>query len=191
VDRRGLLRCAAALAMPTGVAGCAELLGTRAPGAAESGSRSAVTGPTSRSPEPAQSSAPSAGDSRIAQVVELTNAARRRQGLSSLVADPRLAAAAQAHSEDMVRRHYFAHVDPDGKSPADRVESRGYQWSVVAENIAAGPRTPEEVVTAWMNSPEHRANILDARITQIGVGYATANDEYGTYWTQDFGRPLG
>jgi uncharacterized protein YkwD len=173
------------------VAGCDTLVGGRGPE-----STAATRPPTTEStgsqaaaaPSPSASATPAADSARLDRVVELTNDERRGQGLAPLTIDPRLMAAAQLHSADMARRHYFAHVDPDGKSPGDRVEAQGYRWSVVAENIAAGPRTPEDVIAAWMNSPEHRANILDSRLTQIGVGYATADDEYGTYWTQDFGR---
>lgn len=123
------------------------------------------------------------------EVVRLTNAERRSHGLVALTAEPRLAAAAQAHNDDMVARAYFAHESPEGGSVADRVRAAGYVYGVVAENIAAGQRTPQEVVAGWMDSPGHRANLLNRDVRQIGVGF-TVGGSYGTMWTQVFGRPL-
>ena len=95
---------------------------------------------------------------------------------------------AQAHSEDMARREYFSHTNPDGRSPFDRMTAAGYKYSLAAENIAAGQTTPHSVIDAWMNSPGHRANILNCGLTEIGVGYATGGS-YRHYWTQAFGTP--
>ena len=99
----------------------------------------------------------------LGEVVDRTNAERARHGLRALTVDQRLAAAAQAHSADMVRRGFFAHESPDGRQVWDRAVAAGYAYRKVAENIAAGQRTAEEVVRGWMDSPGHRANILDAR----------------------------
>jgi uncharacterized protein YkwD len=125
----------------------------------------------------------------LAEVVAATNAERTRRGLVALNVEARLAGAAQAHSDDMARRNFFAHESPEGRSVADRVRAFGYRYRVVAENIAAGQRTADEVVTGWMNSPGHRANILNAEVRQIGVGLA-AGGTYGTCWTQVFGTLL-
>ena len=122
------------------------------------------------------------------QVVTLTNAQRAGAGCPALTVDATLTSVAQAHSQDMAVRRYFDHNSPDGRSPFDRMTAAGYQFRAAAENIAAGQRTPQEVVTAWMNSAGHRANILNCGLTQIGVGYATGGS-YGSYWTQDFGTP--
>jgi hypothetical protein len=124
----------------------------------------------------------------LGEVVERTNAERARHGLAPLTTDARLAAAAQAHSADMVRRGFFAHENPDGKQVWDRAVAAGYAYRKVAENIAAGQRTAEEVVHGWMESPGHRANILDRDLTQIGVGRAEGGS-YDVYWTQVFGTP--
>jgi uncharacterized protein YkwD len=124
----------------------------------------------------------------LAEVVTRTNAERARHGLRPLTVEARLARAAQAHSVDMVRRAFFAHENPDGKQVWDRAVAAGYPYRKVAENIAAGQRTPEEVVLGWLNSPGHRANILDGELTQIGVGCAEGGT-YGVYWTQVFGTP--
>jgi len=124
----------------------------------------------------------------LGEVVDRTNAERARHGLRALSVDQRLAAAAQAHSADMVRRAFFAHESPDGRQVWDRAVAAGYAYRKVAENIAAGQRTAEEVVRGWMGSPGHRANILDGDLTQIGVGRAEGGS-YGVYWTQVFGTP--
>ena len=125
----------------------------------------------------------------LAEVVALTNAQRSAHGLGPLTADGRLAAAAQGHNDDMVARGFFAHESPDGASVADRVRAAGYSYGVVAENIAAGQRTAADVVQGWMDSPGHRANILNRDVTHTGVGF-TAGGPYGTTWTQVLGRPL-
>lgn len=142
--------------------------------------------------------APARGDNRdgagsgaagpLGEVVERTNAERARHGLRALTVDQRLAAAAQGHSADMVHRGFFAHESPDGRQVWDRAVAAGYAYRKVAENIAAGQRTAEEVVRGWMESPGHRANILDRDLTQIGVGRAEGGS-YGVYWTQVFGTP--
>ncbi|WP_041939742.1 MULTISPECIES: CAP domain-containing protein [Frankia] len=124
--------------------------------------------------------------SMLAQVVTLTNIEREREGLAPLAVDARLAAAAESHSRDMAARGFFAHTSPDGRTVSDRVTDLGYRYARVAENIAAGQTTAEEVVAGWMQSPGHRANILIPQLRQIGVGHATGG-EYGTYWTQVFG----
>lgn len=122
------------------------------------------------------------------EVVDATNVERSRRGLAALSVDARLDVAAQQHSADMVRRGFFAHQNPDGAQVWDRALAAGYPYRKVAENIAAGQRDAAEVVHGWMNSPGHRANILDGELTQIGVGLAPGGP-YGTTWTQVFGTP--
>ncbi|MEU3901573.1 CAP domain-containing protein [Streptomyces sp. NPDC045251] len=121
-----------------------------------------------------------------AEVVDLTNRERVRAGLAALAADPRLTAAAQAHSTDMVARDFYSHTDPDGGKPWDRAAAAGAARRTVGENIACGQRSPADVVEGWMNSPGHRANILKADFTHIGIGLA-GGGRAGTYWTQLFG----
>jgi uncharacterized protein YkwD len=120
------------------------------------------------------------------EVVALTNAERAQAGCGALAIDARLTAAAQAHSVDMAINNYFDHISLDGQTPFQRIAAAGYTFSVAAENIAGGQRTPRDVVAGWMNSAGHRANILNCSLSQIGVGFATGGS-YGTYWTQDFG----
>ena len=133
------------------------------------------------------SGVPASGSSTD-QVVSLTNAERAAAGCPALTVDGKLTAVAQAHSADMAARGYFDHSDREGHTPFDRMTAAGYVYRAAAENIAAGQRTPADVLEAWMNSPGHRANILNCALTQIGVGYATGGS-YGSYWTQDFGTP--
>jgi hypothetical protein len=129
------------------------------------------------------------------RVVELTNVERAQQGLAPLTFNPQLAAAAQVHSANMGIRDFIAHTDPvDGTKADNRVTSQGYNYQTVAENIAGGQPTPEQVVLEWMNSPEHRVNILSPAVTEIGVGYHFEVDDTGDvnffhYWTQVFATP--
>ncbi|MGC0333916.1 uncharacterized protein YkwD/stress response protein SCP2 [Streptomyces sp. SAI-170] len=121
-----------------------------------------------------------------AEVVALTNVERATAGLPPLAADPLLTRAAQAHSADMVARDFYAHTAPDGSRPWDRAAAAGAARRSIGENIACGQRSPAEVVTGWMNSPGHRANILRPDFTHIGIGFA-GGGRAGTYWTQLFG----
>lgn len=121
-----------------------------------------------------------------AEVITLTNSERTRAGLPPLSADPRLTAAAQGHSADMVARAFYAHTSPDGGEPWHRAAAAGSTHRSVGENIACGQRSAAEVVRGWMNSPGHRANILTPGFTHIGVGFV-GGGAAGTYWTQLFG----
>ncbi|WP_428933890.1 CAP domain-containing protein [Streptomyces sp. ACT015] len=121
-----------------------------------------------------------------AEVVDLTNAERARAGLRPLAVDPLLRVAAQAHSADMVARAFYSHTSPEGGQPWDRAAAAGATRRSIGENIACGQRSAAEVVEGWMNSPGHRANILTADFTHIGVGFE-GGGAAGTYWTQLFG----
>ncbi|WP_277877969.1 CAP domain-containing protein [Tolypothrix sp. FACHB-123] len=115
------------------------------------------------------------------RVLELTNIERSKQGLAPLKANKELNYAADKYAELMSDKNYFNHTGPDGTSPWDRMKAVGFQAQVMGENIAVGQQTPEQVVKAWMNSPGHRANILNGKFTQLGVG------EDDKYWVQNFG----
>lgn len=132
----------------------------------------------------------------INRVVELSNIERSKFGLSPLTFNPLLAQAAQTHSQNMALQDFYDHTGLDGSEPWDRVRATGYQYSSMAENIYASPTTPETAVEGWMNSPGHRANILNPDIQEIGVGYYylendTGNVNWNHYWTQVFAAPLG
>ena len=124
-------------------------------------------------------------DPAVAEVVRLVNVARADAGCRALRVDTRLATAARLHSEDMARQSYFSHTSLDGRTPWDRMRTQGYT-NGSGENIAAGYGTPAAVMTGWMNSSGHRANILNCSSAAIGVGIGKGGS-YGTYWTQDFG----
>lgn len=128
------------------------------------------------------------------EVLRLTNLFRQQNGLQPLTLNSQLTAAAQTHSQNMGNLDFFSHTGADGSSSGQRVSASGYRWSAVGENIAAGYATPDAVVNGWINSPGHRANILNANYRDIGIGYFyLANDtgrvNWQTYWTQNFGKP--
>jgi uncharacterized protein YkwD len=85
----------------------------------------------------------------------------------------------------MAARDYFDHTSPDGKDPGDRITAAGYQWTTYGENIARGQQTPAAVMDSWMNSPGHRANILNCSFKEIGLGVHEGSG--GPWWTQVFG----
>ena len=133
-----------------------------------------------------------------AAVLCLLNRERAAHGLRALRGNARLRHAAQGHSRDMARRHYFEHDTPDGRTMVDRVRAAGYLHSgrswTVGENIAwgSGPfATPAHVVDMWMHSPGHRANILRRAYREIGIGIVrdTPVDGVGegATYTTDFG----
>jgi uncharacterized protein YkwD len=108
---------------------------------------------------------------------------------------------AQGHSENMAVDDYFSHEGPGGTTPLSRMQAAGYIYSSkigyeIGENIAWGTlwlATPKSIVESWMQSPEHRANILDANYRETGIGVsphapaARAEGEPGALYTQDFG----
>jgi uncharacterized protein YkwD len=116
------------------------------------------------------------------QVLALVNAQRAAAGCGALAGDAALASVARAHSADMRDRGFFDHVNPDGLDPFDRAERAGL--SARAENIASGQQDAATVMDAWMNSAGHRANILNCRLTRLGVGMADGPG--GPWWTQLF-----
>ncbi|WP_051966637.1 CAP domain-containing protein [Kitasatospora mediocidica] len=121
-----------------------------------------------------------------ARVIALVNQHRRQAGCGPLTADRRLDSLAQSLSDDMAGRGFFDHTDPDGHSPWDRARAASIGY-LGGENIARGQPTPEAVVTAWMDSPGHRANLLDCRFTTLGTGLHQGPG--GPWWTEDFGYP--
>jgi uncharacterized protein YkwD len=102
--------------------------------------------------------------------VDLANRHRASLGLPPLVWDADAARVAQAHSEDMVARRYFAHLDPDGRRSAQRLTEASIGWSTAGENIAFGYDDGGEVFEAWMASPGHRANLENPAFRRHGVG---------------------
>jgi uncharacterized protein YkwD len=131
----------------------------------------------------------------------LVNRERTAHGENPLRLNPALEKTAQAHTEDMAFGDYFEHVGPRGDTPVSRMRAAGYIYNSqvgyeVGENIAWGTlwlATPRAIVAAWMASPGHRANILDARFRDTGVGVwprapeSLSHGEAGAIYTQDFG----
>jgi uncharacterized protein YkwD len=130
----------------------------------------------------------------------LINRERTDRGLVALRVDPLLQGIAVAHSADMIARDYFAHTTPSGDTAPQRILDSGYVPTgagyTIGENIAYGTgslSTPRSIVTAWMNSPGHRANILDPSYRQTGLGalaqvpVSFSHRRAGGIYTQDFG----
>jgi uncharacterized protein YkwD len=96
---------------------------------------------------------------------------------------------ALGHASDMADNDYFEHTDLSGHTPADRVRAVGYREKLVGENIAFGPRTADEVVQGWLDSPGHCENIMDPRFVEMGVAFAPAHRKRGLYWVQVLTQP--
>ncbi|WP_435213593.1 sigma-70 family RNA polymerase sigma factor [Streptomyces sp. bgisy034] len=177
---------------------------SRSPSQSASPSKKATP---SKTPEPAKKSTPaprptptptrtasstpqaqSAPTDTVGQVVALVNKERANAGCGPLQEDSLLNKSSQGHSEDMAARDFFDHTNPDGADPGQRITAAGYRWSTYGENIAMGQQTPAAVMESWMNSPGHRANILNCSFKDIGVGIH--NGPGGPWWTQNFGAKL-
>ena len=125
---------------------------------------------------------PDAAPTLRAAVLCLLNAERTRHGLGPLVEDPALRLAAERHSADMARRDYFEHRSPEGVEPWMRIGAAGYRAGLVGENLAWGEAargTPARAMELWMHSEGHRANVLEPRYTQVGIGLAFDAPEPG------------
>lgn len=116
------------------------------------------------------------------EVIRLVNAERTQRGLVPLTENWELSRVARWKSQDMKNARYFSHTSPTYGTPFQMIRAFGLSYRSAGENIAMGYATPAAVVEGWMNSAGHRANILNASYTQIGVGYVAS----GHYWTQMF-----
>lgn len=98
--------------------------------------------------------------------------------------------AAAGHSAEMAAKNYFSHTSQDGRSFSQRITGAGYAWRAVGENIAAGQTSVAQVMTAWVNSPGHCANLMNRNFTEVGVA-CVKNDasSYRYYWTMDLAQP--
>ncbi|ABX42308.1 CAP domain-containing protein [Lachnoclostridium phytofermentans] len=117
------------------------------------------------------------------QVVKLVNEERAKNGLSPLTIDKSVESAALVRSKEIEKS--FSHTRPNGSTFSTALKEQGVNYMAAGENIAWGQKSPEEVMQAWMNSEGHRANILNAKFTKIGVGYYQ-NSNGTKYWTQLF-----
>ena len=116
------------------------------------------------------------------EVIRLVNEIRAENGLKALTYDWELSRVARYKSQDMKDNGYFSHTSPVYGTPFQMIKNFGISYRSAGENIAKGYSTPQAVVNGWMNSSGHRANILNANYTHIGVGYVAS----GNYWTQMF-----
>lgn len=138
--------------------------------------------------------APAFGDRNalVAEIVRLTNIERVKRGAPPLTLNRKLNKSAQFHADFMTKHDCMAHRCPNGPDLGRRALDAGYAWRTVAENIAGGQQSPAQVVAGWMDSPGHRANILNPQLREIGVGYAFLDRDAGKavyrhYWVQNFG----
>ena len=154
------------------------------PSTPSSGKESGGTGSGEGADRPTASATPDPETDAEAEVLSLVNQERAKAGCRPVKADPELAGLAGDFSEDMARRGFFDHDTPDGKSPWDRAEARGIS-GLGGENIARGQANAQSVMDSWMQSPGHKANILNCDYRTLGVGAHFA--EGGPWWTQDFG----
>ncbi|MFJ9341641.1 CAP domain-containing protein [Streptomyces sp. NPDC101733] len=143
--------------------------------------------PVAPKPPAAKPSTPAPDGGRAAEeaaVLTLVNQARAQAGCVPVRANPPLAALAGAFSKDMAVRGFFDHTDPDGNTPWTRADKAGLS-GLGGENIARGQGDAASVMQAWMNSPGHKANILNCEFRTLGVGVYLGSG--GPWWTQDFG----
>ena len=179
-----MLRRAAVLALPIALA-------VAAPAGAVT-ARAAVTA----CPSAASSPAPGSIEQSERTTLCLLNLERSSRGLRPLRDNGRLARAAAGHSRDMVRRNFFSHVSPGGSTMVQRIRQAGYlsgsRSYTMGENLAWGTGSlgsPLKIVDSWMRSPGHRANILQPRFQEIGVGVVPGSPgrDTGATYTTNFG----
>ena len=168
---------------------------TASPSATPEASVTATPAPTT-APATSASIASSAADQVLrAELLTLVNRARatpRSCGGTAFAAAPAvtestaLDSAAAAYAVRMATEGFFAHESPDGSTMVARLNAVGVRDTFMRENIAAGQRDADAVMTAWLQSPGHCANLMAADVTRIGLGHAMSTGKYGQYWVQDF-----
>ncbi len=127
----------------------------------------------------------------VSALTDETNFQRMESSLSELHVNSLLQVAAQAKADDMAAKSYFSHTSPDGVTPWYWFKRAGYTFSYAGENLAINFSDSQDVTNAWMNSPEHRANILNTNFTEIGMATAqgTYNGSPAIYIVELFGTP--
>jgi hypothetical protein len=129
------------------------------------------------------------------ELLQNTTIERARNQKNDLVINRQLTAAAQAKANDMVQQNYWAHNAPDGKTPWKYLEDSQYTYESAGENLAYGFANSGQIVTGWMNSPEHRANILNGNYQEVGFGITNADNFQGkgpaTVVVAIYGEPAG
>ncbi|MCB1139841.1 MAG: CAP domain-containing protein [Leptospiraceae bacterium] len=117
-----------------------------------------------------------------ARFVQLVNEHRQKVGCAPLKLNPTLMRVARNHSNDMARRDFFSHTNPEGESPFDRMKKEGLRYSRAAENIAFGQRDAREVLQSWLSSPGHKRNIENCGLKEHGIGHHPVTN----HWTHVF-----
>jgi uncharacterized protein YkwD len=127
----------------------------------------------------------------FSELLSLTNKARQDAGIDELSFSYQLGQAAQGYAEDLATQNFFSHTGKDGSTLVSRIEATGYELAAAGENLAAGQSTAAGVFQQWMESPGHRANILQSEFTEVGFGLfdGTGQSDFGHYWVQNFGKP--
>ncbi|MEC0093872.1 CAP domain-containing protein [Paenibacillus macquariensis] len=139
------------------------------------------TSPTSPTSPTGQAQEGTKDSSQFAeQVLDLVNKERSKAGLGSLSMSEELSKMAMVKAQDMYNNNYFDHNSPTHGSPFDMMKEFGITYNSAGENIAKGQTTPTQVMNEWMNSPGHKANILNSSYTRIGISY------YNKEWVQEF-----
>ncbi|MYT33647.1 CAP domain-containing protein [Streptomyces sp. MspMP-M5] len=161
---------------------------TRVPGGRPSASPTGGTATATPRPSVSPTAAPVTGGgteaAAEAEVVSLVNQARAEAGCAPVTAGDELTGLAERFSDDMARRGFFGHTDPDGHTPWDRARAQGIA-NLGGENLARGQADAHSVMDSWMNSPGHRANILNCEYKSLGVGAHFGPG--GPWWAQEFG----
>lgn len=126
---------------------------------------------------------------RVHRLIELTNIERVKAGVAPLKLQENLTESATWMAQDMAKNNYFDHRDSLGRVAGQRIVANGYEhYRAIAENLAAGQSSPKEAITAWLESPGHKANLLSPYFREVGVGFLNApGTTYETYWVQEFG----
>jgi uncharacterized protein YkwD len=131
----------------------------------------------------------------LAKMLDAVNAQRRKrnEGAGALKRNSLLDRAAQGHADDMLARSFYGHESPEGRDAWYRARAAGYRALMIGENVAQGQSSLEEVMKGWMDSPDHRKNILNPEYTEAGFGVAVGKNAQGyqVLWVQVFGKPRG
>ena len=151
-----------------------------------------ATGPTLT----AAAAPPPLSETRALELVNQVRARGTRCGERSFAPAPplrlsgTLGGVAFGHAADMAQHNYFEHEDLAGRTPADRVRATGYREKLVGENIAYGPKSTDEAVQGWLDSPGHCENIMDQRFAEVGIAAASGQvGRRGLYWVMELAQP--
>ncbi len=132
---------------------------------------------------------PPESEQYVTRVVDLVNEERLQHNLPPLTTNATLSRLSGDYACEMIEGNYFEHTDPvTGSTVGSRALATSYYFKKVGENLAGGFTSPEETMTQWMDSPGHRANILDEDFVEMGTAVRTGGS-YRWYWVQEFGLP--